>query len=99
MRNPSFVMEMRIWSLNARNAGLCSINAESFAFSCLSFSASACVGIATDAARAAAGCGCCCAPSPGFVFARSRPPPCTTLGREAPEPSLVPSMTESGVLK
>ncbi|MGF6380906.1 hypothetical protein OKW31_003884 [Paraburkholderia atlantica] len=98
MRRPSFVIEMRIWSLNAFSTGLCSVSALSFAFNCCKRSASIGV-IAGVAARGVVGSVWLFVPTPGRVSEMSRPPPCTTLGRAAAVPSLPPSRLDSGVLK
>jgi len=98
MRSPSLVIAMRIWSLNARSAGVFSMSAVSFCFSCCRrwLSSAAMAARATDGGTE---CGWLLVASPGRELDRSRPPPSMTLEREAPLPSLPPNTAESGVLK
>ena len=68
MRSPSLVMSMRIWSLNAFRAGVCSISSESFALSCCSRWRSA-------ASFSGAGGLAAAVLVPGWGVDRSSPPP------------------------
>ena len=77
MRKPSFVIEMRIWSLNAFSAGVCSISAGELLLSAAA-AAAASSGATAGAhhARRHRGSAGIFLPSPGRVSAMSRPPPC-----------------------